>query len=454
MLLLILQFFWMRSEYRTVESSFKKETNLAFKNTVSGLMDSLFMARVDFFNADSVTQNNREKYKQPDNFENRVFNKVVKVLKSDIRDTALIIVTKDSLELSSDIIKEKALPEKSFMVRVTPDSLDILLLRKIYNHRLKEIDRNLIFRIIVKDDVKFTNIDTSYITDFIKVGPRSSLQYAASFEGVQLSLLKDIYPQIFFSAILTIIIVASFHVLYKNLQMQQRLITQKDNFINNVSHELKTPIATVNVALEAFKDFKALDNPKLTIEYIDIMKAELDRLSLMTDRILNASVYESKGVDIVYEKFNFKEVLVQIIKTMAVVWNKEGVSIEAEISRSDFVFVGSRTHLTNIIHNLLENAIKYSNKPTRILVKLEVENQNIILKVADHGFGIPKEYHEKIFEKFFRVPHGDVHNVKGYGLGLCYVAQVVKAHHGSVYVKSEVGKGSTFTVKLPTNAKG
>lgn len=444
LLLLVLQFFWIRSEYRSAEESFRRETNLVFKSTVSTLLDSLYMSRIDLMHDDSIIFK-KKRFRTPPHGNNLGLESLGKALK-------LHLITKDSTDTIRHAFKTQRVEGvKSFMIRINPDSLDINNIKSKFADNLQELDKKVVFQVLEKEADSVNHTDTAYVTEFIRIGPPTARQYAASFEGVPLLLFQEIYPQIIFSLILTLMIAVAFTVMYRSLRAQQRLSMQKDDFISNVSHELKTPIATVNVALEAFKNFKVLDNPKMTDEYLDIVKIELNRLSQMTEKILNTSVYENLGIKVENEVIDINHIVNQLVISEKLIRNTADISIEPELVGSNFTVKGSKIHITNMLHNLLDNAIKYSQPPAGIIVKIIEEQKHIVLKVKDNGMGIPEEYQHKIFDKFFRVPHGDIHNVKGYGLGLSYVSQVVKAHKGTIEVDSELGHGSTFTIKLPKN---
>jgi signal transduction histidine kinase len=273
--------------------------------------------------------------------------------------------------------------------------------------------------------------------------------YVAVFTKVSYAIIKEITPQILFSLALTTAITASFIVMYRSLRSQQRLNDMKNDFISNVTHELKTPVATVSVALEALKDFDVLDNPARSKEYLSIAQEELNRLTLMTDKILKAAVYENQGITFTTEKVNLVVVVGKVLSSLKVVFEKHNLQVRYLPEGSDFEIEGSTMHLTNVVYNLIDNAIKYGSDNSTIDVVLRDSNDKIELAVQDKGIGIATEYHKKIFEKFFRIPTGDVHDVKGYGLGLNYVFEVVKKHHGKIDVVSEPAKGSVFTVRLP-----
>jgi len=285
------------------------------------------------------------------------------------------------------------------------------------------------------------------LTERVSLNPMHA--YAAVFPAIRTRIAKEIAPQILFSALLTIIIVTSFVVMYYNLRSQQRLNDLKNDFISNITHELKTPVSTVSVALEALSDFNALDNPERTKEYLNIAQTELNRLTLMTDKILKASVMEIPGISFISETVNLHAIVQQVLSSMKLILEKENVVIHYEQEGVDFELRGSEIHLTNVIYNLLDNALKYSPCGSTIDLQLKSSPIQLEFSIRDRGIGIAKAYQKKIFDKFFRVPTGDVHNVKGYGLGLNYVAGVVRKHNGKIAVESEEGKGSKFNITLP-----
>ena len=237
--------------------------------------------------------------------------------------------------------------------------------------------------------------------------------------------------------------------IYRSLRQQKRLIALKNDFISNITHELKTPITTVGVAIEALSNFNALQDPKRTEEYLDISKNELKRLSLLVDKVLRTSLFEKQEPELKLEFFDLRELIDEILKTMKLQFDKFAANVKFEWSGNDFQLEADRMHLMSVIYNLIDNALKYSNQQPEIHIKLASQGKNLALHVSDNGLGIPKEYSNRIFDKFFRVPEGDRHDTKGHGLGLSYVASVIQKHKGQIKVDSQLGKGSEFTVTIP-----
>ncbi len=273
--------------------------------------------------------------------------------------------------------------------------------------------------------------------------------YAVSFESTNRFFLKAITPQIFFSIFVTLITAASFYLMQRSIRTQNKVMKLKNDFISNVSHELKTPVATVSVALEAMEKFKALEDSQKTKEYLDMARNELNRLILMTDKILKTASFENRDPEMKTERMNLDLQVNDVLQSMRLLFEKRQLQVRYERKGNDFFVSGSPAHLQTVLYNLLDNAVKYSPGSSAVTVMLEDRGDEIMLSVADNGIGIPPAYHKKVFEKFFRVPSGDVHDTKGYGLGLSYVAHVVESHKGDIKVESESGKGSCFKIRLP-----
>lgn len=261
-------------------------------------------------------------------------------------------------------------------------------------------------------------------------------------------LIKQISLPILFSLFLVGITIFSFVLLYRSLHKQYRLGQIKNDLISNITHELKTPIATVGVAIEALKNFNAIQDPQRTKEYLDISQNELQRLGLLVDKVLNLSMFEKKEIEVKYEVFDLKEVVSEVIASLRLQIEKYNARVVLETEGNTHM-KGDRLHLLSVVFNLLDNALKYSKGNAAIQVAIKEEQDSIVMKVTDNGIGIPAAYKEKIFEKFFRVPAGDTHNAKGHGLGLSYIGQVVRQHNGTISVDSHEGIGSTFTITLP-----
>lgn len=341
------------------------------------------------------------------------------------------------------------------------DSIPVSKVDSAYRADLLKANRNLPFKILFTayaDSASRANMrkavgaDSPHglVTEPVFLGFSTPYSYQASFGDTTPYVLRKMQMQIGGSVLLLLLVTASFIILYRNMLAQQRLTAIKNDFISNITHELKTPIATVGVAIEALRNFNAMESPERTREYLDISAAELQRLSLLVDKVLKLSMFEKQQLELNKEPFDVKELLTETMNVMRLQFDKHKAIVNISVEEGSYMLEADKLHITSVIYNLLDNALKYSPGKPCIDVKLSVTNNDRIrLIVQDNGIGIASQHQSRIFEKFYRVPTGNKHNIKGYGLGLSYVAEVVKSHHGSIQVHSEEGNGSTFIIELP-----
>jgi len=250
-----------------------------------------------------------------------------------------------------------------------------------------------------------------------------------------------------YSSILVVIITIFFaYTLFVILQ-QKKLSEVRTDFVNNMTHELKTPIATINLASSALGDPKMLEDPERLKQYIRILGDEGNRLKTLVDKVLQASSADSGSLRLKKEPIQVNVLITEVIKNFSE--QHSTGAIHLNLQEGIPTVSADKFHLTNVIFNLIENALKYSNDVIDVTISSHYEGKYISIEVADRGMGISKEHQKKIFEKFYRVPKGDLYETKGYGLGLFYVKQIVDKHQGEIFVKSEPGQGSIFTLRLP-----
>src|SRR5690606_1620741 len=189
--------------------------------------------------------------------------------------------------------------------------------------------------------------------------------------------------------------------------------------------------------------------PQRTNEYLDISANEMQRLGLLVDKVLKLSMFENREIALNKEPFDLRALARSVMVSMKLQFEKQRATTTLKATGGNFMITADKLHMTSVLYNLLDNALKYSNKDPDILIHIIDHKQYLELRVTDNGIGIAREYAHRVFEKFFRVPSGNRHNIKGYGLGLSYVSHIVQRHMGLIAVESEPGKGSTFSVKLP-----
>ena len=271
------------------------------------------------------------------------------------------------------------------------------------------------------------------------------------FPDKQRFIFMNLWGLLAVSAGLLLIIVLAFAYSMFTIIRQRKLSELKNDFINNMTHEFKTPISTVSLACQALSDKDIPQTPELTENYINIISEENRRLGLMAEKILQTAILEQGKLNLRFERINLHTLIHDVVKNIGIQVEIRDGSIATELLADIPYLKADKVHLSNMIYNLLDNANKYSPRRPTILVTTENVENGLIIKVKDNGIGISKANQKKIFDKLFRVPTGDVHNVKGFGLGLSYVKFVVEKHGGTIAVESELNKGSIFIIYLPCN---
>lgn len=324
------------------------------------------------------------------------------------------------------------------------EALDTSILKSNFSEKLLLQKLKPIW--ITKTDSDSLNIQK---TKIILYSDMLNGKIGVEIENYTLFLLKKLAPNIFFGLLLLLTTGAAFIISFINLRKQHQLNKIRDEFVGNITHELKTPVATVKVALEALNKFNIKDNPEKSSEYIKIATLELDRLDFLIQKVLTSSIYESSSTVSNFENLNLDDILSDVIKTMQIRFESENATVTKECIGTDFIILADRIHIQGVIINLFDNSLKYTKGKPTININLNSVEKTIILSISDDGIGIPEEYHNRIFEKFFRVPNNNKHNVKGHGLGLNYVEMVMKQHNGTISVKNNPTSGCTFTLTFP-----
>ena len=278
--------------------------------------------------------------------------------------------------------------------------------------------------------------------------PRDAI-YAFVVTDYKQVIIKRLLPQILFSLVVFVCTVLAFVLILLGVKRLRQFSALKNDFVSNMTHELKTPISTVAVALEGLTNFDVLSNPKRSEEYIDISKKELHRLSILVDKVLKMTMFDEKEPELHMEPVELRMITKEVAESMKLLFDKASGVCKVHSKGSKFSVIGDKVHLTNVIYNLIENALKYSPDRPQVDIELQEQQSNVLLSVKDRGIGIDKQFIDKVFEKFFRVPTGDKHNTKGHGLGLAYVTRVLDKHKGWIVVASKKGEGSTFQISLP-----
>jgi two-component system phosphate regulon sensor histidine kinase PhoR len=249
----------------------------------------------------------------------------------------------------------------------------------------------------------------------------------------------------------TLVIIAAFYLTVRTMLRQKKLGEIKNDFINNMTHEFKTPLATISLAVDAMKNEKVLSDREKIRYFSSIIKEENQRMNRQVETILKASQLEKQEAELNLKPMHVHEVIKDVVDNFALQLEEKQGQAELLLEASQDVVNADEVHFSNLVNNLVDNAVKYAkeNTPLRIKITTHSNEKNIIIKVEDNGIGMSKETLKRVFERFYRAHTGNIHNVKGFGLGLSYVKTMVQAHEGQISVDSTLGKGSTFTVQLP-----
>jgi two-component system phosphate regulon sensor histidine kinase PhoR len=251
------------------------------------------------------------------------------------------------------------------------------------------------------------------------------------------------------SSLFSLIILITFALSIFFIIRQKKISEMKSDFINNMTHEFKTPIATISLAADTIANPKIIGDESQVKHFVGMIKKENVRMNKQVENILQISTLDKSEMEFIFEEIDFNLLVKRSIETIEIQVHERGGNIFFLPEAEDSIITGDCEHLTNLVHNLLDNANKYSPDTPDITIRTESTNSGILISVEDKGMGMSKSVQSKIFEKFYRQSGGNVHNVKGFGLGLSYVKAIVEAHNGTILVNSEPGMGSRFEVYLP-----
>lgn len=290
-----------------------------------------------------------------------------------------------------------------------------------------------------------------YRYSFRPIGVVSANQYyiILAFPASLLPFQVSPHIYIYMTLFLILVIATMFIISLRTIAKQRMLDQMKGEFINNMTHEIKTPIATIGLACEMLSDDTVSQDVDSRRNFIGIVADENQRMRVLVETILQSAKMSNKNFSIKLSEVDINPIINKVIQSFKLTLSNRGGQIETHLDAVPSVVMADELHLTNLVYNLVDNGIKYSTGAPHIIISTAIENGHFLLHVKDHGVGISKADQKHVFEKFYRVSTGDVHNVKGFGIGLNYVAQVVRLHHGHITLDSEPGKGSTFTISLP-----
>lgn len=408
---------------------------------------SLFDIGLDTINVKRILSNRETKvYKKPDS-----------QLDSDLSANDKLLLL-DKMSSTDEIVFEDVYKDLASRLpihkRVTKEEI-----QKILSEKLKEDGININFEFaIYSNDLatkirsdNFENYDKSAFSVFMFYDDtkQSAYKLLVNFPDDRRFILSSVMGMIFLSIIFTSIIILAYGSALYQLVKQRKISDIKTDFINNMTHEFKTPIATINLALDAIKNPKVIDDKEKVMRYLMMIKEENKRMHAQVENVLRISKLEKNELDIRKEKLNLNDLVEDALTHVELIIEDRQGSIVSCLSAEKSTILANEFHFTNVIVNILDNAIKYSPDAPKIEVYTENVGNNVFLNIKDYGSGMSKVAVKRVFEKFYREHTGNIHNVKGHGLGLAYVKRIVEDHQGYVSVISEKNKGSLFTIKLP-----
>lgn len=361
--------------------------------------------------------------------------------------------------LVSDIFQElfKINTQRNVEERVQPEIIDSLLREKFAEAGIKTPFEFGIYDLI--NNKLFVNQESKYSNELLTsqfrvrlfphdifVHPDYLLVY---FPKQNTYIFSNLIFTFLISSLFLLVIILSFYYTISTIMKQKKVSEIKNDFINNMTHELKTPISTISLACEAMGDPDINRTGRIMDNYIKMIAEENKRLGLLVENVLQTAILDKGDFKLKTEQIDIRQVLEKVMKSLSMHLERKKGKIELNINTEKVMVEADPVHITNVMYNLIDNAIKYSKTEPHIIITVSQTDKGLGIEVADNGIGISKDQQKRIFEKLYRVPTGNVHNVKGFGLGLSYVKAIVDKHFGQIKLESELGKGSKFLVVIP-----
>lgn len=453
--LMIIQVYWIRDAVKVKQAVFYRELNQAMKHVIFEIDKIRFQDRIS--HQTKFYQQHRDLYDTYDSLNKLILFNLGSLTGQNDFDNWLIKKDKADRALQQLSLNYTQQEEGSFYYN-RKDLIDSLITTEL---KSRGIDTKFEFGVyspvtnsmLIQKTGKYPGELTknSYFFDLPPLGsltayPNRLLIY---FPNEQSFIIRQLWKLLGISVFLFIVIIVSFSVSIVIIYRQKRLSVMKNDFINNMTHEFKTPISTIALACEALKDKDIKKSDIVYNNYVGVINEENKRLGTMAEQILQTAVLEKGQLKLKRTMINMHEIVEQAVNSKQFSAKEKGGLIEMQLKATKPVLMGDRVHLTNVITNLIDNALKYNVNKPHIVLNTVNSDDAILIRVQDNGIGISKSNQKKIFEKLYRVPTGNIHNFKGFGLGLSYVKATIELHNGVISVDSEPGKGSTFTIRLP-----
>lgn len=338
--------------------------------------------------------------------------------------------------------------------RISPKLINSILNFELHKAEIKTpyefaIYSNGLATKIKSEEFRYDKCTTYGMPILMDADGNTKYQLLVRFPNKTNYVFSELMPMTLLSLLFTLIIIITYSSALKQLITQKQISEIKTDFINNMTHEFKTPIATINLALDAIKNPKIIEDKEKVQKYLQMIKDENKRMHAQVENVLRISKLERNELEINKEPYQINDFIDEAIEHVSLILEDRGGTVQTLFNATRNTVLVNDVHFTNVLVNILDNAMKYSIEKPIITISTENIKDFVVIKIQDNGIGMSKAAQKKVFEKFFREHTGDLHNVKGHGLGLAYVKQIVDDHNGQIFVESEKGKGSTFIIKLP-----
>lgn len=468
---------WLRGQYREEQNNLKNELSESFMNARQQVLDSMlvnefinplltkkegFKIHVDSASIPEPGSIFEHKIKLPANFNKISGDSIITVISDsdgNHRKNTVTFIHK------SDSTKDFLLKGVKLIVKEvsTSDGNIHSIEQSIYANADTTLFKNLVREDFLRKNWTFNTTwtaegesngnHTSLPGSLLINLKESPLSYGIIVSDFSFYLLKKISPQIVFGLIMVIVSGLAFIFSYRSLRKQFLLNKLRADFIDNISHELKTPVSTVKVVVEALQDPDIRKQDLKTTEYLDMASREITRLESLIAKVLNTSLLGEEIQSLDLKELNLNELINEVITSFKVHATGSNAKITFSCNGENFSYSGDTVHLQGAILNILDNAIKYSGENPLVSIQLEQTNSGFSIYIRDNGPGIDEKYKDKIFDKFYRVPMEGGHKVKGHGLGLSYTAAVIQQHGGTITIENIKEGGACFHIHLPKVSK-
>jgi two-component system, OmpR family, phosphate regulon sensor histidine kinase PhoR len=393
--------------------------------------------------------------KEAYNLQEKQFNERVRIGLNNVTNE-LLSINKDEAELFNPVKQVTS----NYYITLINDTVNPYLLENLLKNEFTERNIKIDFEYVIYDCFTDSIVFGNYVSldnqeqdhlqskSYNMQWDRDGHYFGVYFPSKQSYILNEMGIWLFSSSIILIIIIFFAYTINVILK-QKRLSEIKNDFINNITHEFKTPISTISLSAEVLLGKNIINEPDRLANYAGIIKAENDRLKNQVDKVLQLATLDKDKLKLENEEIDLHELIASSIKSFGLIMREKEGEISCDLNAEKYIFFGDRIHITNTLHNLIDNAIKYSASQPKVEIATNYHKGFIEISVRDNGIGINKDGQKYIFEKFYRAPTNNVHDVKGFGLGLNYVKTIVEAYSGSVKLISKENEGSTFVIKLP-----